>query len=289
MRKIIPVLIMITAMISTANAGKHQAGTNNTKGTSCFYDSNPGHGKWWYYFCGNHPDLTCAKKRSHKSGDKPIKKYDLETFTFETSPTDSYCCCGGTNAKSGIFVKADPNYGCFTEPIEKAEKRITDLGDGTACTSYIRKTVCGADAHIQCTEPDGTCDATQGQIMRNGTCAYLCTGANMAYESHTSGTCVSCPLTAYQGRVQDYRGSNKSNKIEGVFYCLKCNSTTEFFDSVNEECVSKNDPRFAMVSTTSLALCWRCPLDKNKECIIQAEQRGRQNMDPAIKSACFIQ
>ena len=278
MRKIFAIFMVLAIFNAPAHAGDHKAGANN----QCFYDSKHDNGKWHYYFCGGtvtSGKTVCAGKtyggKHRDTDDMAALLTHLETFTFTTGDKESYCCCNGTTTTPGTFVQAGP-HGCYTGSIENATKETKDLGNGQTCTKIIRQTVCGEPDIIDCTADDTTCFPNR---KRNDRCAPLCTGENMAYASKESNECISCPQTAFQGREQD---SDKS----GLYHCVKCDPSTEFFDAKTKTCISKTSVK--RVSPDALKACWQCPIDDQTKCVQAAEGQNLQSLEAGVKKRCKI-
>ena len=268
MRILFTAIIIATLFIPTARAGEHKPGANY----QCFYDSNPGSGKWHYYFCDYGGSGTkCSGKRAGDGGGDEIKKLKhLETFKFATFPFESYCCC--VTSDQNKFVKATA-HGCYTDSYEDAEQIVKDLGNGQTCIKRIRRTVCGTDEIIDCNASDETCRPDR---YRNGACAPICIGENMAYESQTSNTCISCPATAYQGPIKEQ---------DGVYYCKTCDAATEFYDPSTKACVSKSG--MTAISTQTMEKCWRCPTDADRKACMLATHSGTEPADN-IRTNCYL-
>lgn len=276
MKKFVYTTAILLLSVGAAYAGEHKGGNNGGTNLSCFYDSKPGGGRWHYYFCGKSTE-RCDKKKYKGPGstenkpnnDSRVILQDLETFTFLTSPTDTYCCCGGTTEKSGTFVKAVHARDCYTDdaPVE----RTIDLGSGQTCKKLIYKTVCGTTVKVGCEKPEEECGT--GYKWRNNACAPICTG-DKVYESKDINTCVTCETTNYQGISGD------ANTTEQI--CYKCNKDSHFFDKTNKTCIKKSDFK-KQYSRPEMKECWRC--SSNMQECLNAIQAGKK-IDAIQSNTC---
>lgn len=238
MKKIIYIAAIFMMCIGMVHAGDHKMGPSQ----ACFYDSNPGHGKWHYYYCGDQA-RGCAGKKGQSGGDKHYMIYHGNYFNFQTGSRERYYCCGGTMSGMGKFVRADS----WIVESKTEEKKLTN---GT-CRTVTEKDACGEEYFTDCDTPD-TCES--GYFLRNKACITACSGVDEVFESDTSNRCVTCETTNYQG----ISGSGINA------FCRRCDESTEFFDRITKRCVKKSS--LAMLAKTAVASCWRCPLDYVLKC-----------------------
>lgn len=232
---------LIAIFLTPAASAKHRHGSNN----ACWYETDYGKKKngenWAYYYCGAQY-AKCDGKTS-KGHDKVFWHYHGDSFTFKSSPTDTYFCCGGTTSTAGKYVRAD-------KWIVKTETEKVSVAGGT-CNKSIETDACGAQHITECTKPDN-CD--NGTILRNGECVVRCEGDEV-FESTTSNKCIACETTLRQGPSKDHTT------------CIKCDSATEFFNSETKTCIKKNSPDLTKYTKESMQECWRCPHELFRKCV----------------------
>lgn len=197
-------------------------------------------GKDDFYFCG-HQDLECAGRDVSKRRDR-FWLYHHESKTVDGK---TYWCCHGTRDSAGFFVQANS----WTK---ESETVTIDVGGGICNYTQIVN-VCGDDESVVCKEPK---DCPKGTQVRNGQCVALChlQDGNKGFESLLSNNCVECVTSNYQGIDKD-----------GV--CVKCNTTTQFWDVVNRKCIDRSELEERIPSDV-MQKCWQCPNnDIFKECV----------------------
>jgi hypothetical protein len=155
----------------------------------------------------------------------------------------------------------------------EGEEVTIDVGGGTCSYTQIVN-VCGDDESVVCREPElDTCP--KGTQVRNGQCVALChlQNGNMGFESPLSNNCVECLTSNYQGIDKD-----------GV--CVKCNTTTQFWDVVNRKCIDRSELEERIPSDV-MQKCWQCPNnDIFKECVtlfVQSKDERVEDNNSIIK------
>lgn len=242
-------IVLFGLMATTANAGWHYE-------DGCAIDVRF-LARDFYYFCGAH-EARCngdwAEPTELKNGF--VKWYDNgEAETFNGT---HHWCCGGKVDRSTLPTarkgKASGTPGKWVKGKDwfvKTETKTKTVAGGT-CSYLVKTDICG-NVHSEedtCktakVSSDGTTSSNvscpDGQYFRvsSKSCAKLC-DSGWAYESAKSNTCVECPENLTQGIVSD-TGVNKKNTAVDPEHkiCLKCNPSTQFFNSVTRECVTKS-------------------------------------------------
>ncbi len=217
-----------------------------------------------YFFCGNQA-FSCAG-RSNQNRDATWSVHGEKIEVHDTT----YWCCNGSVTDTGRYVQAS-NW------IKESKIVTIPVGGGTC--NYTKKiNVCGEEESVPCTSPD---KCAEGMVKRNGECVIPCDAAdgNSAYESVASNNCVECVTTKNQG-------VNKS----GI--CIKCNTTTQFWDVTKKECIEKNT--LGQVSDEVLGKCWRCNTNNSfKSCVsvfsLPTTQRTGHPAYGSVVKDCLIQ
>lgn len=234
-------LLFTISIVTASNAANHKHASNN----SCWYETNYGKkstgDNWAYYFCG--PAYEKCDGKKHKGHDKLVLQYHGDSFTFKTSPRETYFCCDGTKDVSGHYVRANKwIVDTKTEKIQVA---------GGTCNKLIETDACGEEHITECTTPD-TCES--GMILRNKECVTRCEGDEV-FESTTSNKCIKCETNIRQGPSPDHTR------------CIKCDTATEFFDRETKTCIKKNSENIQQYSKDAMAECWQCPSTLYKLCV----------------------
>jgi len=242
---------LIATLIAPYAYAEHKHGPQN----QCWRDTK--YNKHWaYYYCGAQ-GAKCDGKKS-KGHDTVFWQYHGDSFTFTTSPTETYFCCDGTKTAEGQYVRAD-------RWIVDTKTEKVPVEGGT-CNKLIQTDACGGQHIIECNEAD---NCSSDRIYRNGECVKPC-GENEVFASLDSNTCIACEQTPYQG-IAELTGTKKSRifrkhkKTIKYQACVKCDKDTEFFDRHTKECVKKET--LQMLSMEKMKLCWRCSPEFYKECI----------------------
>ncbi|MDE5615663.1 MAG: hypothetical protein K2I81_02420 [Alphaproteobacteria bacterium] len=260
MKKQILSAIMAAVVITGGAYADHRHGPRHECWRDSEYDDH-----WAYYYCGDQA-AKCDGKKS-KSHDTVFWQYHGDHFIFQTEPHDTYWCCGGTTESEGKYVKS-------AHWITNTTTERVSIYGGT-CNKLIQTDACGGQHIIECTEPD-TC--APGQLLRNRECIKPC-GADEAFESSTSNTCISCEANLYQGPSLDRQ------------VCIKCDQTSEFFNRETKKCVKKSS--LEQYSKQTMKECWRCPQSFYADCIKEmkkpSDQRGFAiNNWQEIKRKCHL-
>ncbi|MDE6481486.1 MAG: hypothetical protein K2L25_01545 [Alphaproteobacteria bacterium] len=255
------VAALIATCITSGTYADHKHGPRNECWRDSEYDDH-----WAYYYCGAQTN-KCDGKQS-KGHDTVFWQYHGDHFIFQTSPHDTYWCCGGTTESEGKYVKS-------RHWIVNTETERMSVAGGT-CNKLIQTDACGGQHIIECTEPD-TC--AQGLTLRNRECIKPC-GENEAFESPSSNTCVSCEASLYQGLSMDRQ------------VCIKCDPYTEFFNRETKKCIKKSS--LQQYEKDTMRECWRCPKSVYADCVKEmskpSDQRGFATKNwKDIKKQCHLE
>ena len=246
-------IILFGMMATTANAGWH---INANDGCALLPWLWPWHGGTDdYYFCGAHKTVCDGDVASDTESRNAVWKNHGEWATFDNTV---YQCCDGKVTKKptagGKSSAAEGTPGRWVKGKDfytKTETKTKTVAGGT-CSYLVKTDICG-NVHSEedtCktakVSSDGTTSSNvscpDGQYFRvsSKSCAKLC-DSGWAYESANSNTCVECPETLTQGIVSDTGISKKNVDVDPEHkICRKCNPSSQFFNSITRECVSKS-------------------------------------------------
>ena len=243
------------------------------KSQECWYDNAYNNTKQWaFWFCGAQK-ASCSGK--HKNGD------DIGTFLNDgqsfTNRGRTFFCCGGTDAKQGIFKEGE----LVTETVTK------QLSGGATCNYTVVTDPCGKVVTGDCNIPD-SCPA--GRTLRNSECVAQCPDGQ-AFESAASNKCVESKTTSSGGTqtvtAEDTdlinAGANIGDKVN-----RRCDEAIEIWDSNKEECVKKSDSqKVKQISANTMEKCYACTSNEYFRACLDCAVNNSCT-DSKMKKACLL-